>query len=503
MIINIKKFKSIKSWFFSKVYFVLLIISLESLILCQQDKYVYFPLKRSDNSAIKNIKNITEIMSFLYLEPLVSEFNIGSPEQKTNIIFRVNCYYTYLTSYNHNSTNNDQASKYINLKYRDLNYFNEDKSQSFYYYEMDHNLSKYAYDNQFFSKCISENVKINNNNIKMDLLLANSIEIEEPGAICLQLEEQTSVLQFTPSFPILLKKNYSLIDNYKWFIYFGQKNEKDYLVIGSSPYEFKNPETGKKVYPSIISDKSDNDRLEVRKVAMMLSLDDIYLLSNSNEKESFEDYENLKAKFIPNMKFIVGTVNYSQYIEKNIFEKYMNSGKCHKEIFKQRPNLVLEEYTYYYCEESLYNDIKSVFKKIIFKSVALSALFELTFEDLFIKQNGYLIFMVIFSTHEHKNWDFGTIFMKKYQFDFDFQNKRIGYYHINRTSSNEDDNNKSIWINVLIIFGILILSGALIAFGIYLGRKYFKLRKKRANELEDDDFEYNETNNQNRLVSDE
>jgi hypothetical protein len=343
----------------------------------------------------------------------------------------------------------------------------------------------------------------------MDLLLANSIELEEPGAICLQLEEETSVIQFTPSFPVLLKKYYNLIDNYKWFVYFGQNQEKDYLVIGSSPYEFKSPETGEKVYPKIDSYNSDNDRPKAKRVAMMINFDDIYAISNSNEKEIFEDKVNLNGRFIPNIKFIVGTTNYSQYIEKNIFGKYINSKQCHKELFIQRPDLVREEYTYYYCEESLYDNIKSVFKKIIFKQTSLSEYFELTFEDLFIKQNGYLIFMVIFSTHEHKNWDFGTIFMKKYQFDFDFQNKKIGYYHINRTSSESSessegkDNNKSnSWVIVLSIFGILVLSAVLIVLGIYLGRNYFKLRKKRANELDDDNFEYKEKNYQNPLVSD-
>ena len=51
------------------------------------------------------------------------------------------------------------------------------------------------------------------------------------------------------------KKNYSLINDYKWFIYFGQNNEKDYLVIGSSPDEFICPDTGKKIYQNIDMDK--------------------------------------------------------------------------------------------------------------------------------------------------------------------------------------------------------------------------------------------------------
>ena len=510
-----------------KLLHVLLILLHISIILCDNNNYVFFPLKKIDNSAIKNMKNITEIMKFLYLEPLMSELYIGTPEQKVNIIFRVDCTYLYLTSYSHKASKNDQASEFIKLKYGDLNYFNEEKSQSINYNEKVFNFS-YAYDNQFCSKCISENVKINNNNIKIDLSLSNYIELEEPGAICLQLEEKTSSIQFSSSFPILLKKNYSLINDYKWFIYFGQNNETDYLVIGSSPNEFICPDTGKKIYPNFDIDKdyyTVDDEIIIRKAGMTINFNDIYLLSDAKEKEYFEDEKSLKGKLIPNIRFIVGTKNYSIYVQNNIFGKFISSNQCHKGIFNQRPNLVGEEYIYYYCDETVYDNIRSVFKKIIFKQASLSELFELTFDDLFLKQNGYLIFLVIFSTHEHRNWDLGTIFLKKYQFDFDFDKKKIGYYHVkiidnkkegddvNRTDNEGDDvkrtDNKNkgndekennTWVYVLFSFSILILSGVLIILGIYLGKNYFKLRKKRANELDDDAFEYKAKNNQDSPI---
>ena len=196
----------------------------------------------------------------------------------------------------------------------------------------------------------------------------------------------------------------------------------------------------------------------------------------------------INKDLIPNIGFIVGTTNYSNYIEKNIFGKYLQNKQCKKDIFTQRPNLVREEYTFYYCEESLYDTMKSLFKTIIFKqATSLSENFELNFNDVFIKQNKYLIFMILFSTHEHFYWDLGKPFMKKYQFDFDFGNKIIGYYKIQKTYENKEKSN--IFKYVLESIGVVILSGALIVFGVAIGKNYFKLRKKRANEL-DDDFEY-------------
>ena len=477
-----------------------------SIISCDNN-YIYFPLKRRDNTYLKNLKNITDIMKFIYLEPLITELNIGNPEQKVNIIFRTDCTYIYLTSNKHNTTKKDQASNFMQLKYGDFKYFNEDNSTSIKYYEKNFDFHRYAYNNQFFSKCISENVKINNHNIELDLMLSNSIELEESGAICLQLENTSSVLQFTPSLPVLLKKNYSLIDNYRWFVYYGQNNEKDYLVMGTTVDKFKDPETGKKVYPSLDFENdffNVNDELDVHKAAMTINFDQIYLLSETNkEKEEFEDEKNLKGKLIYNIGFIVGTINYSQYIEKNLLGIYLELNKCYKGIFSQRPNLVGEEYTYYYCDDSLYNNIKASFKKIIFKQVSLSKKFELTFDDLFLRLNGYLIFLVIFSTHQHKNWDFGTPFLKKYQFDFDFQNKKVGYYHVERINTNLEmfpTQNNFLKYTLLILL-ILILSIVLVILGIYIGKNSFSKRKKRANELDDDDYEYEKKEGNNLIIN--
>ena len=505
---TIKKSSSLSCY----IFFICIILNI-SIISSANNRYVFFPLKRKDNSKIKNTKNITEIMEFIYLEPLISELTLGTPEQKSNIIFRTDCTYMYITSYSHN-TKKTRTSDFIQLKYGNYMFYDEDKSKSVKYYDKIFNHSQYPYDNQFLTNCISENMKINDKNINIDLMLSKDIEYEEPGAFCLQLEEGSSVLHFTSSFPILLKQNYSLIDNYRWFIYYGQNNkEKDYIVIGANADEFINPETGRKLYPNLDIENdyiNDNDELDIQRAAMKIKFGDIYLISDTNKnKEKFEDTKNLVGKLMPNIGFIVGTTNYSQYIEKNIFKIYLDLGKCHKSIFSQRPNLVGQEYIYYYCEESLFNNIKNVFKNIVFKHLTFSENFILTFDDLFIRQNGYLIFLVIFSTHQHFYWDLGTPFLKKYQFDYDFENKLVGYYHITKKdesgNNNTNGNNNNILNYILIIFFLaLIFFGILIVLGIYVTKTCFKNRKKRANELLDEDYEYQgktEGNNKNETIN--
>ena len=51
-------------------------------------------------------------------------------------------------------------------------------------------------------------------------------------------------------------------------------------------------------------------------------------------------------------------------------------------------------------------------------------------------------------------------------------------------------------LNILLIGGGVVVLGSLIALAFYLGKKINEKRKKRANELNDDDFDYiNKENN--------
>ena len=483
------------------ILFFSLIINLS--IIKSETNYVYFPLKPKDDAYLKSINNITEIMKYIYLEPLISEIAMGDPEQKVNFIFRTDCYYVYLTSKNHKAKKLDYASNYINKKFGDFSYYNPKESNSIYNYEQIRNYS-YPYYNQFISKNIFEKFKINGIIYNSNMTLAEYIELEEPGGFCLQIsEDDPRSLEYTPSFPVILKKNLNIINNYNWFIYFSQDNKNDYLVIGTSPDEFKNPKTGDLIYPNFEKEKnyySINDEFEVRKAAMRINFDDIYLLDDDKKtKIEFEEKDNCKGKLIPNIGFIVGTTNYFHYIEKNIFGKYFQNEQCKKVNFTERPNLVGEEYTYFYCDESLYDIMKSLFKTIIFKQASsLSENFELNFNDVFIKQNNYLIFKIIFSKHLHSYWDLGKPFMKKYQFEFDFDHEKIGYYKFPKL----EEGNNNILKYFLISFGVIILSAILITLGVFLGKNYFKLRKKRANEL-DDDFDYQQNKEVSPIINDD
>ena len=116
-------------------------------------------------------------------------------------------------------------------------------------------------------------------------------------------------------------------------------------------------------------------------------------------------------------------------------------------------------------------------------------------EELFVTNGNYIYFLIIHKVYYIDYWSFGTIFLKKYPFLFDYDKKSISFINIyNNTNINnlEKNNNnetkskfESFWSfikSISIIIGILI--------GIFIGKKIWdKNRKRRANELIDN-FQY-------------
>ena len=90
-------------------------------------------------------------------------------------------------------------------------------------------------------------------------------------------------------------------------------------------------------------------------------------------------------------------------------------------------------------------------------------------------------------------WKIGKPFLRKYQLTFDIDSKSVIFYDQSIKPSKQNNNNNSdnkILIIVLTSVGGLIIICGLIFGAYYLGKKINSSRKKRANELSDDDYEY-------------
>jgi flagellar biosynthesis/type III secretory pathway M-ring protein FliF/YscJ len=122
-----------------------------------------------------------------------------------------------------------------------------------------------------------------------------------------------------------------------------------------------------------------------------------------------------------------------------------------------------------------------------------------------------ILFLVVYNSYEKNIWYFGKIFMKKYPFVFDYDKKTISFVNIYNINKSDNDKNHepekgeeayTFW-DYFKIFIIIILIVLGIIIGVVIGRLlWYKNRKKRANEL-DDDYEYSNSkmNNKNEILN--
>ena len=138
------------------------------------------------------------------------------------------------------------------------------------------------------------------------------------------------------------------------------------------------------------------------------------------------------------------------------------------------------------------------FENLEFIHQELSYIFILDKNDLFIDVNDKKYFLCIFPEENRykneNNWIFGTPFIKKYNFVFDQDIKKILFYEDN---ANIKSNYESSKISKLALTIIIILS--IITFLIFLYiiiKIIFKPKQIKANELEDS-FNYKNEENLN------
>ena len=204
-------------------------------------------------------------------------------------------------------------------------------------------------------------------------------------------------------------------------------------------------------------------------------------------------------------------VNYNGSEEKFGNEFYIYN--CNHMLFISPENKKHETMNYY-----------SEFPNIIINSKSFEYDFEITKKDLFIQTYSREYFMIIFpknikDINNKGKWYLGEPFYRKYPFTINLDAKTIGFYldkkdiykKLNNTKdiiSNNDDKIKeeSKVKNILIIIGEILIGIILIILAYFIGMKVKEGRKKRANELKDDFYEYisddkkdiNETNNEQK-----
>ena len=312
------------------------------------------------------------------------------------------------------------------------------------------------------------------------------------------------------SFVDEIKKNDNTVKSYVWSIkYYDLNNKNNYdgeLIIGIEPHDYQPNVFDKSKYLTI-NNYIDEDSIyfpTFEKNQYGIQFNSVYFYNNNDN--SFEniikchEQNSMEGFFDMKIGMIQCTHEYYELINKNFFKKYLNSHSCKEIIFTRNSYTIVCEKKELNIEEFYKN-----FPTLYFKNVDSNYIFEFTAKDLFKEENDKLYFMIFSQASDYK-WVFGEIFLKKYYFTFNPDKKLIGFYdNINNKKNNDEKKDYGKTGLIILIIGIILIIINAIIFGLYFWKKkYGKERRKRANELNDDNYDYvTDNSDKNKILNED
>ena len=290
-------------------------------------------------------------------------------------------------------------------------------------------------------------------------------------------------------------KRSKIIDNY-YFTYKFITPSSGEIIIGSLPHEYYNNSKFYKDYQLVkINSKSWNDY----SLPWSFIFNKIYIDEKNNSFLNIQN--NAKTYIIPNYGFIIGTTQFKKLIMKNYFNNLINEGFCWLEYINNLNNKIFnlknEYFEMIFCDTRKINEkYKSLFPYIKFQQNDFNFTFIFSYYSLFTEFKGNNYFLIIFPDEKcnNNNWYLGVPFLRKYQFIYNYDSKTIGFYNEylkeRKEIKNENSNFIKSHLRIIIEVSVAILLILLIFFDFIIGQKINKQRKKRANELSDDNYEY-------------
>ncbi len=415
--------------------FNLILISL----LIDITSIIIIPFKR-EISIIEN-DNPQSFFNFLINNNMISNINIGNPNQKIEISIKFDEPYFYIKNKNKNGDYNENiSSKY--KKINEITLINEIfKFKSAI-------LSNETF---YFSNEKNEEIKIEN----LQFLIPKNEEKKlDKGAIGLFYKDTSSIKN--KNF-ITQLKDLNKINSYSFILqYENELNGK--LYIGN--------------YLNIFNEKYDGNNFKYchpGRISMVYSWD----IKFENITFGNKLIVSLKTCFFnATLNGILSNSILDNILKENFFNIYLSNNSCFEYFSNDN------EYKFYICDDYINLDN---FSSLSFKHKELNFSFIFNSEDLFIRKNGKLYFKIIFNVKTQIMWQLGQTFLQKYQFAFDEDRKIFGFYEKMIKKSET-----FYFLYIIIIILVIICIGLIY---ILYNNKLFKYRKIRVNELEDN-FEY-------------
>ena len=224
----------------------------------------------------------------------------------------------------------------------------------------------------------------------------------------------------------------------------------------------------------------------------------IYYYDNNNVSPDNIKYIGTTYSNEGSLDYEMGLIKcpFGQYIliKQYIFEKYLSDNSC-------RETAVWGGFYGIICDKRKFNskELYEKFNTLYFYNINLNYTFTLTSNDVFTEKDDFIYFNIISRNEILSIWRFGQIFLKKYYLTFDIEKKSIGFYITDREREkesgtvvpNNSDKKDSFSVGyVMLIMGIALLIVEIIAAALCCKKCNCMNRKKRANELLDDNYDY-------------
>lgn len=471
-------------------------------------EYIVIPFRYLNTQSKSKIYDFDNISGKEFLEfstnKLVSSISVGSPPKELEFYITMEYNLFFIGK---GYCEQDTISSYVPESSQTF------KNSSFYFYPFDdlRNMTKgndtcTMYNDYNLDKNISLNVLHLLYGSKVNLLNDIIYEDKVCGIMGMKFHivYDSYYSEFYP-FSLFNSLKHNNLENYTdWTIDFFNDEEKKkykgydgYLILCASDNNYlKNIK------------KINEEKIEYT-VASSLS-NAIEWIINMNEIFYYEDENKTKLDFKFNrleinidLEYYFVTKEYFENMKKGFFKKYLDSGKCQVRKLKE----FYLRYQYIYCDPTFKSEMNK-FPTLSFLNTGFKYIFNITYKEAFKEVGNKILFLLFYDPWSPDIFKAGKNFMKKYQFLFRYESKTIGYlnYDIDNEEKSDKDkkkrnnnNNDSFNLSREQIIGLSILGVLLIGIvvGLLFGKKIWdKTRKKRANELVDDDYDYNAEGNE-------
>ena len=432
--------------------------------------YVVYPLKTTDQ--------LDTIDKYLSFDSTYTTLEVGTPPQKVNFYLALNHYKMFIT----------------NIQCKSNNLFNLEKSKTFkilgelnQYEEKDTNKNIIVViDTIYFYNNINLSEKLKMEDYLIYFSIDNSKEKEnvcgDIGLSQIQLEKNDRIPE---EFEYYLK--YLRTQN-SYFSFFNYKGE-DYIVNSIFLHEeFKD------IFYNVKNISWTNPIIKENSLHWEISIKEIFY-----NKIHFKN----KIIFELNLLFelIIGTNEYKTNIQKDFFNSYIDKKIC--SITK------IKAYEVFECNANKFTnkDIQN-FPNLYIYNVDVNHIFDLNGKELFNKLNNKYYFNIVFPIKETNNkWVIGKIFLRKFPVIFSPKNRIIGFYIkpnegvIDGIPDNIEIEGNFFTKNATYYIIIFVIGAVFTCVGLYIGKKLFFPKYKKAKELTDDDgyYEYDEKGNKKEI----